>query len=58
MPWVPPLTVELVTEIAVFAALTPSSALGPMMLPERVRPKTDDPSVDDAPLVIEIQVEA
>src|SRR5260370_222030 len=58
MPCVPPLTVEPVTEIAVFAALTPSTALGPMMLPEMTRPKTDDPNVDDALLVIEMPVEA
>src|SRR5712691_4390677 len=51
MPCVPPPTDEVVTEIAVFAALMPSTAVGPMLLSDTTRPKTDEPNVDDAPLV-------
>src|ERR1700704_3081302 len=58
MPWAPPLTDELVTEIAVLTALMPSTAEGPMLLPVTTRPKTDDPDVDVAPLEIEMPVDA
>jgi hypothetical protein len=58
MPCAPPLIDEVVTEMAVFTALMPSTALGPMLLPDTTRPKTDDPDVDDAPLVIRIPVAA
>src|ERR1700686_5291978 len=58
MPCVPPLIEEVVTEIGVFTALMPSTALGPMVLPDTTRPKTDDPDVDDAPLVIRMPVDA
>jgi len=58
MPWAPPLMDEVVTEIAVFTALMPSMALGPMLLPDTTRPKTEDPDVDDAPLVIRMPVAA
>src|SRR5258708_35681007 len=54
MPCVPPLNEEVVTEIAVFAALMPSTVVGPMLLPDTTRPKTEEPNVDDAPLVIRI----
>src|SRR6267154_1111951 len=57
-PCAPPLMDEVVTEIAVFTALMPSMALGPMLLPETTRPKTDDPDVADAPLVIRMPVAA
>jgi hypothetical protein len=57
-PCVPPLIEEFVTEIAVFTALMPSAALGPMLLPATTRPKTDDQEVDDAPLVIRMPVDA
>src|SRR5438876_7874601 len=58
MPCAPSLMDELVTEIAVLTALMPSMALGPMLLPDTTRPKTDDPDVDDAPLVIRMPVAA
>src|SRR3989442_6041911 len=58
MPCAPPLIDEVVTEIAVFTALMPSSALGPLLLPDTTRPKTDDPDVDDAPPVIRMPVAA
>src|SRR6266567_3464006 len=38
MPCAPPLIDEVVTEIAVFTALMPSMALGPMLLPDTTRP--------------------
>src|SRR6202165_3020273 len=58
MPCVPPLIDEVVTEIGVFTALMPSAAFGPMLLPDTTRPKTDDPDVDVAPLVIRMPVDA
>src|SRR5256886_9896263 len=50
MPCAPPPMDEVVTEIAVFTALMPSMALGPLLLPYTTRPKTDDPDAADAPL--------
>jgi hypothetical protein len=57
-PCVPPLNEEVVTEIGVVAAVMPSTRVGPILLPDTTRPNTDDPNVDDAPLVIRIPVEA
>src|SRR5438067_9689193 len=57
-PWAPPLIDVVVTEIAVFTALMPSTVLGPMLLPDTTSPKVDDPDVDDAPLVIRMPVVA
>src|SRR5258708_28502954 len=56
IPCEPPLIDEVVTEIAVFTALMPSTALGPILLPDTTRPKTDEPDVDDAPLLIRMPV--
>jgi hypothetical protein len=58
MPCVPPLKEVVVTEIAVVASLMPSKPVGPMLLPETTSPKTDEPNVDDAPLVIWMPVVA
>src|SRR5438552_17036232 len=58
MPCAPPLMDEAVTEIAVFTALMPSMALGPMLLPDTMRPKTEDHDVDVASFVIRMSVAA
>src|ERR1700704_478024 len=58
MPCVPPLKEVVVMEIAVVAALMPSKPVGPKLLPDTTRPKSDDPNVDDAPLVIWMPVVA
>src|ERR1700704_702813 len=58
MPCAPPRPDEPVTEIAVLTALMPSTAEGPMLLPETIRPKTEDPDVEVAPLSIRMPVDA
>src|SRR2546425_7376913 len=57
-PCAPPMIDDVVTEIAVLTALMPSTALGPMLLPDTTRPNTDDPDVDVAPLLIRMPVDA
>src|SRR5947208_7813991 len=54
-PCAPPLIDVVVTEIAVFTALIPSTVLGPMLLPETTRPKVDDPDVRSEEHTSELQ---